>query len=95
MGKIDVYIGFAIKSGKILFGIDNVKLSRKRIYLLLLCRTASDNLKKEAYRFAENKNIQLFETEETIESLTHKNNCKLAAILDENLAKAAADNIRR
>lgn len=43
MGKTDSYIGFAVRSGRIVFGIDNVERYRKRMYALVIVRRLSDN----------------------------------------------------
>lgn len=95
MDKIESYIGFAIKSGKILYGLDNIQNYRKKIHLLLLCPSAGDNLKKETEYLSEKRNLTLITTDVPLEQLTHKMNCKLAAILSYSLAKAVTDNIRR
>ena len=95
MGKIESYIGFAIKSRKVVFGIDNIKIARKRMYLIVLCPTASENLKREAEYFSGTKEIPLIMTDVPLDELTFKNNCKIAAIMNKSLAKAVTDNIRR
>lgn len=95
MDKIESYIGFAVKSGKILYGLDIIKVYRKKMRLLLLCPGAGENLKKEAEFISSSKEIPLLITDVPLQQLTHKMNCKLAAVLDPNLAKAVIDNIWR
>ena len=95
MGKIESYIGFAIRSRKIVFGIDNIKIYRKRMHLIVLCPTASENLKREAEYLSGVKEIPLITTDAPLDELTFKNNCKIAAITDKSLANAVTDNIRR
>ncbi len=85
--SIDSYLGFAIKSGKILYGIDSVLASKKRKHLLILSSTASDNLKKKAFLHSERLNIPMIEIP-NLEEISYKQNCKLVAILEPNLAKA-------
>lgn len=88
MGNIGSYIGFAVKSGKILYGIDNITLSRKRKYVMVICRSASENLVDKATAYSEKNGVPLITAELPLEELVNKSNCKLIAILDANLAKA-------
>ena len=95
MGKIENYLGFAIKAGKLLYGIDNVEASKKRKYLLIICKTASENLVKSAYRYAEKNNIPIIQAERVLEEMIYKSNCKLIAVQDSNLAKAMIETVGR
>ncbi len=95
MADASVYLGFAVRSGKIVYGIDNIERCRKRIYALVLCRTASGNLADKAKRFAERRGLPLVVTEEPLEDIIYKSNCKIIALLDGNLAKAVTEVIGR
>ena len=95
MGKTDSYIGFAVRSGRIVFGIDNVERYRKRMYALVICPTASDNLRESARRFAERKAIPLVTVDRPLEDIVFKSNCKLEALTDANMAKAVIENAGR
>lgn len=85
--SIESYLGFAVKSGKIIYGIDNLKRSNKKKHLIILSRTAADNLSKKARLYSERYGVPLAEVD-SLETLLKKENCKLAALLDENMAKA-------
>ena len=95
MGKTDSYIGFAVRSGRIVFGIDNVERYRKRMYALVICPTASDTLRESARRFAERKAIPLVTVDRPLEDIVFKSNCKLVALTDANMAKAVIENTGR
>ncbi len=94
MGNIGSYLGFAVRSGKIIYGIDNIKKSRKRKYALVLCPTASDNLSEYAAEYSEKYGVPLVKSDRPLEDVIYKRNCKLVALLDANMAKAVTENGR-
>lgn len=95
MGNIASYLGFAVKSGKIVYGIDNVTASKKRAYALVICPTASENLRESAERYAERGNVPLVTSARPLEDLVFKSNCKLVALLDANMAQAVIETAGR
>ena len=56
--KINAYIGFSIKSGKIVYGYESVILNKKRTYLVLCDKTLSENSLKKVERFVTEKGIK-------------------------------------
>ena len=58
--KINAYIGFSVKSGKIVYGYENVILSRKKIYLVLCDEALGESSLKKTRRFASEKGIELY-----------------------------------
>lgn len=91
MGNIGSYLGFAVKSGKIIYGLDNIYKSKRRKYALVLCPSASENLARNAAEYAEKHGLPLLRTDRPLEEIIFKRNCKLIALLDANMAKAAAN----
>lgn len=92
--KIFTYVGFAKRSKKLLLGVNTVLLAKKNVKLLLLCGGASENTVKEAESFANKFNCPIVVSEkEPLEKLVLKENCKLAAVCDDSLAKAVLANI--
>ena len=90
--KAETFIGFAMRSGKFRIGA-NAATTLKRAYLVIVCKSASDNTKKDALKLAKNFKSKLLETTTfTLEELTHRDNAKVMAIADRALAKAIADN---
>ena len=57
--KIYTYIGFSIKSGRIVYGYESVLLNKKKIYVILCDQGLSPNSFKKVERFALENNIKL------------------------------------
>lgn len=85
--KTETFVGFAIKARALVTGTNAVN-SLKRAYLILICDSASQNTKKTAAEFSVRFGCPLLKTGKPLEELTGKENCKVAAVTDMNLAKA-------
>ena len=91
-GKAQTFIGFAIRTGKFKIGF-NAVMTLKKADLIIVCKTASENSKKQAEKLARRFNAPLLQTvENTLSELTHRENAKVMAIAEKNLAKAVIDN---
>ena len=87
--KIFTYVGFSKRAGKLKTGTNAIKTVKKGVYLIIVCKTASANAIKEAEKLSNRFGCPLFITETfTVEELVDKENCKLVAILEPELAKA-------
>lgn len=83
------FIGFAIKARKIAFGLNQIESCKKRIYLMIICHSASENTAKAAIALAEKRGAAALMTQGVLlEDIVNKPNCKSAAITDEELAAA-------
>ncbi len=92
--KIFTYIGFAKKSKKLLIGSTALKTAKKGVYLLFVCSTAADNAIKEAESYARKFSCPLVRCDGApLAELVLKENCKVAAVCDKNLAEAILANI--
>jgi len=92
--KAITFIGFAVRAGKIKCGVNALLLTKERIKVLILCSTAGDNTSKESIKLSKRFNCPLLICKDiTLENIINKENCKLAGIYDNNLAKAVLDNI--
>lgn len=86
--KLSTFIGFAVKSRNIVFGVDDI-LSSKKAKLILVSSNLSENSRKKLSEYAENKHISMVMVEEDIfETIFKDKNIKAIAITDENLANA-------
>jgi len=56
--KVYTYIGFSIKSGKIIYGYEGVIANKKRVYLVLCDSSLSANSYKKVERFVAEKRIK-------------------------------------
>lgn len=90
--KIESYIGFCIRSRKIVLGVNALGFNKKPVYLLLQCKSAAKNTVKEAQKFKERLRVNLYEIED-LSSLVYKENCKLCAITDKSLAEAIENRL--
>lgn len=92
MNKIISYIGFAVRSGQFIAGQTPLKHSKKEIHLVLVCNTASDNLKDLAHNIANKFNCPCIITKPELSTLTKMENIKIFGITDFNLANAITLN---
>lgn len=92
MNKIISYIGFAIKSKKYIAGQTPLKYSKQPIHLILVCNTASHNLKNLAKNIANKNSCDYIITKEKLSTLTRIDDVKIFGILDESLSNAIKTN---
>lgn len=87
--KADVYIGFCIRAGKLTCGFNAVETLKKDVFLLLLCDTATENGKKSAEKLRRRFGCEmLLVSGRELGEVVHRPGCKLAAVREQNLAKA-------
>lgn len=92
--KTFTYFGFAKRARKLLLGANTVSAYRGRVYLVAACGGASENALKEARKFAEKFHCPLIVTAGCeLGDIVLKDNCRIAAVADENLARAIYDNV--
>lgn len=88
-GKIEAYLGFCIRSGKIAFGVDRAEVLKKGVYLLIADGALSENSFKAFVKLQEKFRCPLLVTEGgALGELLHRPVVKAAAIKDKNLASA-------
>jgi hypothetical protein len=80
------YLGFAIKSGAAVFGLDKIKNTKARIGLIILDASMSEKSKKEILFVAENKGVRTAIFEDIAEILPIKG-VKVVAVTNGNLAE--------
>ena len=87
--KIESYLGFCIRCGNILFGIDNIDKKRKGVYLLICDEELGKSSLKTLLHAQEKFGCPLLVTEKgVLGERLHRPGVKAVAILDNNLAKA-------
>ena len=87
--KLENYLGFCIRSRKILFGIDNVDKQRKGVYLLICDEELGRSSLKTLLHAQEKFGCPLLMAKKSVLSeYLHRPAVKAVAILDNNLAKA-------
>lgn len=92
--KILTYINFAIKSGQIVYGIDNIKAAKQKMTCVLFDSTATSRLENTIKTFCETKNILYAQLDVSIDELLKTKNCKVLGICNENLSKQIINIIK-
>ncbi len=85
LNKIKTYVGFCIRSGKVIFGTDNMLLSKK-VKIAIYDSSLSENALSKLRRHSEEWKYQLIEAEGLAE-ITHKDNCRVIGIKKGSLAE--------
>ena len=87
--KIETYLGFCIRSGKIIFGTEMISRQKKGVKLLMVDGGMGANSFKIIIKAKDALACPLLQTEEgALGELTHRPSVKAVAIKDEHLASA-------
>ncbi len=93
--KVKSYLGFAIRSGKIIFGVDKLLESKKRPQLILICSTQNEKVTNKVVRYAKNEKIPYIKLKDLVlGEIVSRDNCKVIGILDLNLAQAVKNEFQ-
>ncbi|MBE7090352.1 MAG: hypothetical protein E7363_00315 [Clostridiales bacterium] len=92
MDKAITFLGFAQRKRAVVKGVNAVSY-QKKASLLILCSTAKENTVKAAKSLSKKLHAPLLVSNEPVENLVHKENCKLIAVTDMNLARAILENV--
>ena len=57
MDKIETYIGFSVKKGSVVFGLDCLTRYRKKLYLVVVTQSVAEKTKANAKQYAEQRNV--------------------------------------
>ena len=92
--KIKTYLSFSIKSGKIIFGYDNLMSSKKNPKCVVMCSSQSDKVATKIARYCERIGIRLITFKDyKLADIIGRDNCKVIGLLDENLANAILNEL--
>lgn len=87
--KIETYIGFCIRSRKILFGVDNIEKQRKGICLIIADEELGENSYKVLKKAKEKFDCPMLTANAGIlGEHTYRPKVKAVAVTDKNLASA-------
>ena len=93
--KVKTYLGFAIRSGKVIFGVDKLFDSKKKVQLILICSTQNEKVTNKVVRYAKNENIPYIKLKDLVlGEMVSRDNCKVIGILDINLAQAVKNEFQ-
>ena len=87
--KIETYLGFSIRSRKIIFGAETIEKQKKGVFLLVIDGAIGKNSLKPILRAKETLGCPLYITDEgVLAEWVHRPAVKAVAITDNNLASA-------
>ncbi len=87
------FIGFALRARKVRSGVNAIQ-TLKKVKVLVICKTASQNTFSDAVKLAKKFGAPLIVSNTyKIEDIVKKENCKLLAIQDESLGNAVLQNL--
>ena len=92
--KIETYIGFCIKSRKIIIGVDALGTSRKKVYCILICNTLSENSLNSVKKIGIKLGVPVIKVlNKSLEEISFIKACRVLALTDKELAKAVMENL--
>lgn len=91
--KIETYIGFCIKSGKISLGSGAISTLKGGVKLLVLDGTAAKNSQRLALKFKNRFGCPLIICKTGFERVVNRVGAKIAAVKDEELSNAILRNL--
>lgn len=89
--KIEAYLGFARRAGKLTLGVNAVGTLKRGVHLLLLDGSTAKNSRKEMIKYAAQFACPLLEAKD-LGALVKRQGCKAAAVRDISLAKAILEH---
>ena len=92
--KLSAYVGFSIKSGRVVYGYDRVTTARG-IRLVLAAETVNRTARKQLQAYCTDNNIPLHWCDEQLIELCVHRRCKCIGLTDESLAGAAHQELIR
>ena len=93
ISKVKTYVGFAIKSQKIKYGVDDI-VKLKSASLILVSDALAESGQGKVMAYALKKSVKLITIEVGIfNEIIQNTSVKAAAILDDNLADAIKKNL--
>ena len=91
--KIETYLGFCLRAGKLIFGVDNVEKTKMNVYLLIADETLGENSLKVLIKAKETLSCPLLiGKEDFISAALHRPGVKVVALRDKGLANAILQN---
>ncbi|HKL73836.1 MAG TPA: hypothetical protein VJ903_02975 [Clostridia bacterium] len=90
--KVKSYVGFAIKMGKAVFGVDSIISMRRQPKIVLYDNSLSENSTSKLNNYLSKHKV--YSKIIAMEEVYPDKNCKAVGILDANLASAIEKSIK-
>ena len=83
-------MGFSIKSGKVVFGLDKLQEYFKPVRLVIVCSTVAENTYKKLKTLCEYNKWKMVQLKDEIVlgQIIGRDNCKVLAMTDKSLSTA-------
>ena len=92
--KIETYIGFCVKSRKIVTGVDALEKYKRKYYCIFVCGTLSENSLNLVKKINGKFNAPIVRAcGKTLEQISFINGCKVLALTDRELGSAIVENL--
>jgi len=85
------YLGFAVKSGNVIYGVDNIISKANKVVIAVYDDRLSDNSLNKLNNTTLRNDIALYKSDINLDDLLNKTNCKAIGITSKDLAKAIVE----
>ena len=87
--KVESYLGFCLRAGKVVFGVDGIEQQKRGVYLLIVDKAIGESSFKKLQKAREKLICPLIIAEkDKLSDMLYKPAVKAVAIKDKNLAEA-------
>ena len=94
INKIKSYIGFAIKSGNVVFGYDNLLANKKCVQVVIICSLLNEKMTNKVANYCNENNVRFLKLKDISLYDLVSRNCKVIGISDVNLASAILKELK-
>ena len=92
--KIESYLGFALRAGKVTLGLNSIETLKKGVYCMLLDGDAQKNSQKQARKLREKLSCPLMIVKD-LGALVKREGIKVVAVRDSSLAGAILNEAKQ
>lgn len=90
--RLFTFVGFAIKSRKVIYGVDNLVAAKRKPEVILYSESLGENSRKSLVAYADKNMIERYEI--NLDEILSGKNCKALGITDRHLADAVKSEIK-
>lgn len=85
--KIESLLGFAARAGKLVYGADNIVLS-KRVRVVLVSGDLQENTRKKLLAYGQERNVPLIVSKKPLCEILKRDGVKAVGVTDKQMASA-------
>ena len=91
--RIETFIGFCVKAGKITLGSGAIDTVRRGVFVLIVSADAAKNTQKLALKYKNRFDCPLIVCKSGLERAVNKPGCKIASVRYKNLADSILESL--